>query len=107
MGVVVPDDKAITGLGRRELIELIRALEAEVSKGNELINIACTGATQLKVRVAELEAHVFHCPHDGAVREPAIDVCPVCGEEFTGPKGTEIKQRVEDDVKARLGRGGW
>lgn len=39
-----------------------------------------------------------HCPHDGAVLEPAIDFCPVCGEEFTGAVGTAIKERIEKDT---------
>jgi uncharacterized protein with PIN domain len=44
----------------------------------------------------------FHCPHDGAVLERAVDYCPQCGEEFTGAVGTAIKERIENDAVARV-----
>lgn len=93
---------------RKEIERLTRiknAAEDTVMQQREEIERTLTALREQAQRIAALEAEnaaLQKCPHDGTPRETAIDFCPKCGEEFSGPEGTEIKFRVQAAERARI-----
>ncbi len=77
---------------------LIVPLDPEVFPKEALSTISGTFERVMDVRSVSIEAEGKECPKCGALWNPNVTVCSICGYEFSGPDGIKAmkaKKRVE------------